>query len=357
MKYIVYLTTNKKSKINGLNRIYVGVHQTKDPNVFDGYLGDSVRINQPSTYKYPKTPFQYAVKKYGVSAFERVTLFVFNTAKEAYAKEREIVNEEFINQSHTYNTFEEKIETLYQFDYNGNLIKEWKNVLECCEFYGYPLLRWSNAIKHKCSFLNSYWATSSTIDINTFSNKSITNIVYLYNKDGKLLRGFITSLECANYLNCDVKELSNFIKCQMLFKNKYLISNTITDQFIPKPRKRYINQTFYVYTVQNEFLGKYKGKELMKVIGTHSWRVINNIFTKNRNWYKNFYVTLEPIERVPSKVQEIHIDVYDKFGNFIETVSSIKEIKEKYNVPSGKIKNIQLGDRYFGEYVFKYNSK
>ena len=116
MKYIVYLTTNKKSKINGLNRIYVGVHGTKDPNIFDGYLGDSVRTNQASTYKYPKTPFQCAVKKYGVSAFERVTLFVFNTAEEAYAKEHEIVNEEFVNQSHTYNTFEEKIETLYQFD-------------------------------------------------------------------------------------------------------------------------------------------------------------------------------------------------------------------------------------------------
>lgn len=34
MKYIVYQTINK---IN--NKIYIGVHKTEDPDIFDGYLG------------------------------------------------------------------------------------------------------------------------------------------------------------------------------------------------------------------------------------------------------------------------------------------------------------------------------
>lgn len=84
MKYIVYLTKNKESKINGINRIYVGVHKTENPNVFDGYIGCGVKIQQASSYMNPKSPFQYAVKKYGVKAFERITLFVFDTPEEAY---------------------------------------------------------------------------------------------------------------------------------------------------------------------------------------------------------------------------------------------------------------------------------
>ena len=79
MKYIVYLTTNK---IN--NKIYVGVHKTENPNVFDGYIGCGVKIQQASSYMNPKSPFQYAVKKYGVKNFHRSTIAIFDNEKEAY---------------------------------------------------------------------------------------------------------------------------------------------------------------------------------------------------------------------------------------------------------------------------------
>ena len=38
-KYIVYLTTNLKSYVNGTPRIYVGVHKVyNDPNIFYCYI-------------------------------------------------------------------------------------------------------------------------------------------------------------------------------------------------------------------------------------------------------------------------------------------------------------------------------
>ena len=105
MKYIVYLTINLKSKVNGINRMYCGIHKVTDIEQFDNYLGDGVYMNQPSTYMYPKTPFQYAVKKYGVTSFKRITLFAYDTLEEAILKEKEIVNDEFIKQTYTYNTY------------------------------------------------------------------------------------------------------------------------------------------------------------------------------------------------------------------------------------------------------------
>ena len=44
----------------------------------------------------PKYPFQFAVKKYGTSNFKRTTLYTFNTEDEAYTKERELVNLQFV---------------------------------------------------------------------------------------------------------------------------------------------------------------------------------------------------------------------------------------------------------------------
>ena len=95
----------------------------------------------------------------------------------------------------------------------------------------------------------------------------------------------------------------------------------------------------------------------MNIINLHSWDYIHNIFYHNNNWYKDFYISLENIEKVPSKQygRGICVSIYDKYGTFIETLSSVKEVREKYKVPASKIKNIQQGDRYFGDYIFKYS--
>jgi len=120
-KYIVYQTTNKEN-----NKIYVGVHCTNNPEGFDGYIGCGVRITQPCTYMNPKTPFQYAVKKYGTGSFIRTTLAIFDTKEEAFELESKIVNDEFLKRPDVYNlvkggefhiTHQTKI---YMYDLEGN---------------------------------------------------------------------------------------------------------------------------------------------------------------------------------------------------------------------------------------------
>ena len=98
MKYIVYQTTNL---IN--NKIYIGQHKTKDPNIFDQYLGCGIKVNMPSSYENPCSPLQYAVKKYGVKNFKRTTIAVFDTLEEALELEAKIVNYEFLKRKDTYN--------------------------------------------------------------------------------------------------------------------------------------------------------------------------------------------------------------------------------------------------------------
>ena len=59
MKYQVFITTCLKSQINNLNRVLLDIHE-EDAD----YLGDGVFASQASSFMYPKTPFQEAVKKY-----------------------------------------------------------------------------------------------------------------------------------------------------------------------------------------------------------------------------------------------------------------------------------------------------
>jgi hypothetical protein len=84
MPWIVYETVNK---LNG--KKYVGVHK-QDGDEFDGYLGSGKRLMR-------------SIKKHGVDAFERSTLFSFDDEDAAYDKEAEIVTEEWCSRPDTYN--------------------------------------------------------------------------------------------------------------------------------------------------------------------------------------------------------------------------------------------------------------
>jgi len=83
MFYILYQVTNV---ING--RIYVGVHKTK--NLDDGYMGSGKIIRR-------------AVEKYGLENFSRVILEQFDNAADMFAREKEVVTDEFLLRDDTYN--------------------------------------------------------------------------------------------------------------------------------------------------------------------------------------------------------------------------------------------------------------
>ncbi len=81
--YLVYKTT---CLVNG--KIYIGQHQTYDPN--DNYLGSGRDLKED-------------IRKFGSENLKRELLFDFESQKEMDDKEKELVTEEFINREDTYN--------------------------------------------------------------------------------------------------------------------------------------------------------------------------------------------------------------------------------------------------------------
>lgn len=83
MFYTIYRTTNL---ITG--QYYIGKHQTENPN--DGYLGSGKWILA-------------AIKKYGRRSFQKQVLFVFDTELQMNLKEKELITQEVVDDTTSYN--------------------------------------------------------------------------------------------------------------------------------------------------------------------------------------------------------------------------------------------------------------
>ena len=81
--HYLYKITNKTN-----NYIYIGVHTTV--NLDDGYMGSGYNLKK-------------AIEKEGIENFEKTILEYFNSDKEMYAREAEIVDIDFISRPDTYN--------------------------------------------------------------------------------------------------------------------------------------------------------------------------------------------------------------------------------------------------------------
>lgn len=83
MFYYLYQITNKVNR-----KIYIGVHKTN--NIDDGYMGSGKILH-------------HAITKYGTDNFEKIILETFANSEDMYAKEKEIVTEEFLSREDVYN--------------------------------------------------------------------------------------------------------------------------------------------------------------------------------------------------------------------------------------------------------------
>jgi len=109
MFYTVYKTTNL---ING--KIYVGLHITNDLN--DDYLGSGSQLKS-------------AVKKYGKENFKREYIKICDSPEEMYELEADIVNEDFVKRSDTYNMKTGGIGSWYHVNANADRYREARSKL------------------------------------------------------------------------------------------------------------------------------------------------------------------------------------------------------------------------------------
>lgn len=232
MKHIVYKTT---CLVN--NKIYIGVHKTENPDIFDGYLGNAIYKNQTYHIKHPTQAFHYAVRKYGVDNFVREVLFVFDDRKQALLKEAELVNKDFVKLDTNYNValggnggclVSNSGYIVHQFTLNGQYVCKYDSISDCSKIMEKSNTTINDAIKYKRACAGFLFSYSETIDVKEYKITEY-NKYYIYDSKGNFIQGFDSNLEVVKFLDSDRANLNRAIKCNYKI-NGYFISTEKLDK-------------------------------------------------------------------------------------------------------------------------------
>lgn len=357
MNYIVYQTTNIKN-----NKIYIGVHKTKDPDVFDGYIGCGIYINNPSTYMNPITPLQAAVKKYGTSNFKRITIKIFNNSEDAYNMERELVTHEFIKRKDTYNAKlgglggASYYRSIYQFSEEGVLIKKWDSIIDASEFLGVSHTAINNALKYKGSCKKFLWADTDKIDVSQYTLYT-GSVCYKYDSSGEYLETYNSLQEAAQDNNITMQQIQRAVKGGYKTSNFYF-STELYDTYKGREKCCITNKPIYIYDLEGNYLTELNGKEsILKYFNIKSISSITAAIRCERP-YKNYQISLEKVQSLPPKINNANISKkvgrYSIEGELLQEFKSITEACKQFG--TGVQKVLRGQQQQCKGYVFKYIS-
>lgn len=359
IKWIVYCTT---CNIN--HKIYIGVHKT-NPEIFDGYIGDSCYINRPSTYEQGKYKFHRAVKKYGPSNFTRSTIAIFDNSDEAFALEADIVNESFLKRTDVYNTalggksggsILLRI-PCYIYDDNGIFVKECASYLDASIELSRNLRSIQRAIKdkHKCA---GYFITKekySQLDLSKMHQYEGPNKipVYQYDINGKYECCYESIKDAARVLNYNDTCIGKAIKLGIAYKNKYF-SSVFDIEYSNAKSTQITSCEIHQYGLDGKYIATYKNMQEAKNI----LKIKNNIYTAIKlgqlcggfQWSFEKLPSIAPIKNKSGRARKI--GKYDKDWNLIKEYKSLAECKRENGA---SMNHVLTGRNEFSKgYRYKY---
>lgn len=361
IKYIVYCTT---CTIN--NKIYIGVHKT-NPKIFDGYIGNSVYVNRPSTYSNPKERFQYAVKKYGPKNFKRSIIAIFEDEESAFNLEEIIVNEQFLSRPDVYNValggksgnYNITGTTVYQYSSTGIFISSYKSIKEASIQISRNMSTLRTAILNKSKCADYFWTVEKYDVLDISKMKQYTGHektpVFQYSEDGQYDCCYESISDASRITGFEKSGISNSIKLGVKCKNKYFTS--IFEPSYDLSRSKQINNTeIHKYDLDGNYISSYKNAEQAKKdnnIKTDLYHAIKLGRTAGGfQWSFEKLDKISPIQ--PKSGRARKIGKYDKDWNLICEYNSLAQCKRENG--SGMIHVLQGRDEFAKGYRYKYLS-
>lgn len=335
LKSILYLTVNTVN-----NKIYVGIHITNKPFEFDGYYGCGVSSTSSYWFKHPKYPMQFALKKYGLKAFRRYTLFVFDDYEEAKKMEAKIVDEEFVKRPDTYNValgggsgliLSTEIE-IHRYNLDGSYKESFRSYSYASRKLNINISNLRYAIINKTIALDSYWSEIKVCNLDSSYNyKPCNKKVYAYNNNGEYIGEWDSINDYAKKHDVTIGTVQRAIKLKTKSAGNYVSLNKI-DKFEIITKKRIRNRKIYQYDLDGNFIKEFENSSALKSILKEKYRYLHSRINNGESC-AGYLWSFEKVEKMNPVIKNSKKKIvqYDMNGNIIKIWDSYRECEKEYS--------------------------
>lgn len=350
MKFIVFETINMA---NG--KVYIGIHKTNDPEVFDGYIGDGIDINLPETYNKSKTQLQSAVQRYGIKFFKRITLRVFDNISDATDFHMLLVNNEFVKSNDTYNSIASLSirpnRKVYAFTFTGHKLGEWDSVKEAADDIGVSKEHVMICIETRTNCKMMYLSYDDEINPELYSSMPRCAIAQ-YNRDGMLINTYKDIPFAAARLDIPKDAIMRAVSMRSTCSGyRFMCVSEDISKVLDKKSAIELTSSVpvYRYTLRGEFDAAFNSvKDAAKNTPNISTGKIIRAIKMNRacRGYKWSYDKMDKWVASNAPVAR-KVEMYDLDGKLVHLYESTKELDE------GQIR-ILRNPRKDDPYILKY---
>lgn len=243
---------------------------------------------------------------------------------------------------------------IYQFDINGNLIKEWESFASAADTLG--ISRSAIFFANRCKYctLDSFWSTQKEIDISEFT-KLKHRECYKYDSEGNFVAHFDTIADAAKDANTTMNHIKDAMDYGGIYHNYYYSDKLYDDKFTGFMRPLIHKQVLYIYDLDGNFVRELQPCDIKSFFNIKYYQSLNNAYLRDKI-YKGYQISLEYVDRLPHKHNKTSnpkpVLCYTLDGYFVEEFPSIKQASLKYGNAVEKVVHGQL--KQTNGCIFKY---
>ena len=247
------------------------------------------------------------------------------------------------------------LNTTYQFDFDGNLLKSWDCLQDIADFYHTSETAVCTAVKCKASYQGYLWSYVDKINPDEYTRYTGGTVTYKYDKEGNFVEEYDSMVIAAKSNNILIQQIQRAVNGGYMADGNYY-STKLYENYTGKEKISIKGKTVYAYDLDGNFIKELStSKDICNFLGAKYITAVTAAMRMEKP-YHGYQLSIEKVERMSPVIDKKNIKKkigrYSMTGELLEEYNSISSAEKIYG--AGVRKVLKGQQKHCHNFIFKY---